>query len=186
VIVCGLVPLDAFTRLHLPSRVYTSTLQTGSKDRAYCLCGWLGDIRQSGCCRAHVHCSLSVSNEATSGLQDPLYVQSHSMPTPQPLPDPLQRSISPGGFDSFSLAADFPSLTMLSPQQQQQQQQSSSIGRQQLSSYDLSSGAPSIDTLLWRCSAELGNRSPCLPWQSNGGTSSDTSSLLLCSEIVHV
>ena len=71
------------------------------------------------------------------------------MPTPQQLPDPLQRSISPGGFDSFSLAADFPSLTMLSPQQeQQQQQQSSSIGRQQLSSYDLSSGAPSIGTHL--------------------------------------
>ncbi len=73
-------------------------------------------------------------------------LQSHSMPTPQQLPDPLQRSISPGGFDSFSLAADFPSLTMLSPQSQQQQQQQQqpppSLTRQQLPSYDLSSGAP--------------------------------------------
>ncbi|CAL5227844.1 g10876 [Coccomyxa viridis] len=70
--------------------------------------------------------------------------RSHSMPTPQQLPDPLQRSISPGGFDSFSLAADFPSLTMLSPQSQQQQQQQQqpppSLTRQQLPSYDLSSG----------------------------------------------
>ncbi len=71
-------------------------------------------------------------------------LQSHSMPTPQQLPDPLQRSISPGGFDSFSLAADFPSLTMLSPQSQQQQQQQPPPGltRQQLPSYDLSSGVP--------------------------------------------
>ena len=69
-------------------------------------------------------------------------LQSHSMPTPQQLPDPLQRSISPGGFDSFSLAADFPSLTMLSPQSQQQQQPPPSLTRQQLPSYDLSSGAP--------------------------------------------
>ena len=75
------------------------------------------------------------------------------MPTPQQqLPDPLQRSISPGGFDSFSLAADFPSLTMLSPHSQQAQQAQHaqhaqqaqgppSLSRQQLPSYDLS-GAP--------------------------------------------
>ena len=68
-----------------------------------------------------------------------VHVQSHSMPTPQQLPDPLQRSISPGGFDSFSLATDFPSLSMLSPHSQHQQQ-APSLPRQQLPSYDLASG----------------------------------------------
>ncbi len=70
-----------------------------------------------------------------------MHVQSHSMPTPQQLPDPLQRSISPGGFDSFSLATDFPSLSMLSPHSQHQQQ-APSLPRQQLPSYDLASGVP--------------------------------------------
>ena len=47
-------------------------------------------------------------------------LQTQSLPVPQPAaPELQQRSMSPGGFDSFTLAAEYPSLHMLSPQSQQ-------------------------------------------------------------------
>jgi hypothetical protein len=60
---------------------------------------------------------------------------------PHQLPDPMQpqqRSLSPGGFEMFSLSDNFPSLQVLSPPPQQQ---TSSLSRQQLPPFDMSSGA---------------------------------------------
>ena len=77
----------------------------------------------------------------TEVLQCCFHMQSHSMPTPHQLPDPLQpqqRSISPGGYEQFSLSDNFPSLHVLSPPPQQQ---TSSLSRQQLPPFDMSTGA---------------------------------------------
>ncbi len=48
-------------------------------------------------------------------------LQTQSLPVPQPAAgqELQQRSMSPGGFDTFTLAAEYPSLHMLSPQSQQ-------------------------------------------------------------------
>ncbi|CAL8462280.1 g1811 [Coccomyxa elongata] len=47
--------------------------------------------------------------------------RTQSLPVPQPAggQELQQRSMSPGGFDTFTLAAEYPSLHMLSPQSQQ-------------------------------------------------------------------
>lgn len=48
-------------------------------------------------------------------------MQTQSLPVPQPAggPELQQRSMSPGGFDTFTLTAEYPTLHMLSPQSQQ-------------------------------------------------------------------